>query len=407
MTDSKPILGGPLKGIKIVDITATLMGPYSTQIMADMGAEVIKIESPAGDIMRYVGKNGAIGMGGIHININRGKELMCLDLKQPEAREVVRRLIKEADVFIHSMRPKAIERMGFGYEAVRELKNDIVYIGAYGFGAEGPYGDEPAYDDLIQGFCGLADIAKHMVGEPRLFPTLIADKTCGLTLAYAMLGAIVHRLRTGEGQKVEVPMFESMVQFMMIEHLGDRTFGENEPIGYARALSQLRRPHRTTDGFICVLPYHDKNWRDFFMIVGRPDLAVDPRFTSQAQRSLNYEVLYGMLGEFIATQSSEFWMEKLGEKSIPVGPVVKLEDLPKDPHLVAVDLFQQIDHPDVGEITAIRSPINYSASPTRMGKPAGLVGADTTRILKSVGFSDAEVAEMLAKKAAIQAKAAV
>lgn len=402
MTETSPVLGGPLKGIRIIDLTATLMGPFAMQIMADMGAEVIKIETPAGDIMRFVGKNGDRGMGAIHINVNRGKDLISLDLKQPAARDVVRRLIRSADVFMHTMRPKAIERLGFGYDDVRALNSDIVYCGAYGFGADGPYGDDPAYDDLIQGLCGFAAIARRLAGEPRFFPTLIADKVCGLTLAYALLGALMHKQRTGEGQKVEVPMLEAMVQFGMIEHLGDRTFGENEPFGYARALSQLRRPHRTLDGYVCALPYHDKNWRDFFTIVGHPDLATDQRFSSQSARSLNYEVLYRMLGEFLAEKPTAYWLEKLRAANIPVGPVVALEDLPDDPHIKHVGLFQQVDHPDVGPITTVRSPIGYSASPVRMGKPAGFIGADTTKVLLDCGYSQAEIDQLLDKKAVIQ-----
>ena len=202
------------------------------------------------------------------------------------------RLIRGADVFVHAMRPKAIERLGFGYESVLAVKKDIVYCGAYGYGADGPYADDPAYDDLIQGLCGITDLASHMVGEPRFFPTVIADKVCGLTLAYSVLAALLHRQRTGEGQQVEVPMLESMVQFVMIEHLGDRTFGPDEDVGYARVLSQLRKPHRTVDGYVCALPYHDKNWRNFFLIVERPDLVTDSRFSSHNARSQNYEVLY-------------------------------------------------------------------------------------------------------------------
>jgi crotonobetainyl-CoA:carnitine CoA-transferase CaiB-like acyl-CoA transferase len=402
MTETTPVRGGPLQGIRIVDLTAVIMGPYATQIMADMGAEVIKVESPDGDIMRYVGRHGDHGMGPIHLNLNRGKNLVTLDLKKQEARDVLMRLIGGADAFVHAMRPQAIERLGFGYEQVRAVKNDIVYCGAYGFAADGPYGDDPAYDDLIQGLCGIADLASHMVGEPRFFPTLIADKVCGLTLAYALLAALLHRQRTGEGQQVEVPMFESMVQFVMIEHLGDRTFGPDGPMGYARVLSQLRRPHRTQDGYVCALPYHDKNWRDFFLIVERPDLAADERFSSHNARSRNYEVLYKMLGDFIATQPTAFWLERLRAASIPVAPVIGLNAMFDDPHLKAVDMFQTVEHPDKGPITAIRSPIGFSATPARMGKPAGPKGADSTAVLERAGFAKAEIDRLIEQKAVMQ-----
>lgn len=395
---------GPLQGLKIIDLTAVIMGPYATHILSDFGADVIKVEAPAGDIMRYVGKNGAEGMGPIHLNINRGKKLITLDLKKPEARDVLRTLIKGADAFVHNMRPKAIERLGFGYEDVKAIQEDIVYCGGYGYGEGGAYSDDPAYDDLIQGLCGVADLGKHLAGEPRFFPTLIADKVCGLTLAYSLLAALMYRARSGKGQQVEVPMFEAMVEFLMVEHLGNRTFGPNEDVGYSRVMSQLRRPHRTQDGFVCALPYHDKNWRDFFTIVGRPDLADDPRFNSQANRSANYEVLYAMLGDFIAEQTTDYWIRTLKASNIPVAPVVALEDLFENPHLKDVGLFQQIDHPSAGEITAIRPPIGFSATPARMGRPAGPVGADTVEVLLEAGYSQGDVDQLLAVAAVHQAK---
>ena len=403
MTNTSATRRGPLHGIRIIDLTAVIMGPYATQVMADFGAEVIKIESPNGDIMRFVGKHGERGMGPIHLTLNRGKSLVALDLKEPEALGVIKKLIESADAFVHAMRPKAIERLGLGYGAVCEIKKDIVYCGAYGAAADGPYGDDPAYDDLIQGLCGIADLGARLAGEPRFFPTVIADKVCGLTLAYSLLAALMHRQRTGEGQQVEVPMFESMVQFLMVEHLGDRTFGPNEEVGYARVLSQLRKPHRTLDGYVCALPYHDKNWRDFFLLVERPDLANDPRFTSHNARSRNYQALYGLLGELMAERTSAYWLEKLRAKSIPVAPMNQLADVLDDPHLRQVRLFESVQHPDFGEIMAIRSPIGFSATPTSMGKPAGAIGADSIRVLESFGYTNAEIAGLIERKAVIQA----
>ena len=401
MNDDLPKRGGPLQGIRIIDLTAVIMGPYATQIMADFGADVIKVESPEGDIMRYVGKHGDHGMGPIHLTLNRGKHMVTLDLKKPAARNVLTKLIGGADAFVHAMRPKAIERLGFGYEAVRAIKPDIVYCGAYGYSAEGPYGDDPAYDDLIQGMCGLADLASHLAGEPRFFPTLIADKVCGQTLAYALLAALLHRERTGEGQQVEVPMLESMVQFVMIEHLFNRTFGEDEDVGYIRALSQLRKPHRTQDGHVCALPYHDKNWRDFFAIVERPDLTSDIRFATHSARSENYGVLYKMLGEFIAERPTAFWLERLKAAHIPVAPVTLLADLFHDPHLKSVGLFQTVQHPEKGPITAIRSAVNFSASPASIGKGAGAMGTDTMAVLEGCGFARNEIDQMIADKAVV------
>lgn len=402
MTSAATLSHGPLHGLRIVDLTAVIMGPYAMQIMADLGAEVIKIESPEGDIMRYVGKHGDVGMGPIHLNLNRGKRLVTLDLKKPEARQVLLSIIGRADAFVHALRPKAIARLGLDYDSVRAVKPDIVYAGAYGYTADGPYGDDPAYDDLIQGLCGLASIASNLAGEPRFFPTTIADKVCGLALAYALLAALLHQQRTGQGQQVEVPMLETMVQFLMVEHLGNRTFGPDEEMGYARVLSQLRKPHRTLDGYVCALPYHDKNWRDFFVIVGRPDLAEDPRFSSHSARSANYEVLYAMLAEFLALQKTGYWIEKLRAAHIPVAPVLGLTDLFEDPHLKAGGLFQPVQHPTFGPITTLRSPITFSQTPAAIGKPADVVGADSTRVLQELGYSAAEIDGLIQSGALVQ-----
>lgn len=395
---------GPLKGLKIVDLTAVVMGPYATQILSDLGAEVIKVESPAGDIMRFVGKNGDKGMGPIHLNVNRGKKIVSLDLKRPEALAVLHDLIRDADVFVHAMRPKAAARLKIGYDDLRALNPGLIYCGAYGFSADGPYAEKPAYDDIIQGYSGFAALGTYLAGEPRFVPTIINDKICSLVLTYSILAAAYHRQATGEGQAIEVPMFESSVQFMLVEHLGDRTFGPEEPAGYARVLSQLRKPHRTQDGYLCVLPYHDKNWADFFRIVGRPELIEDARFSSHAARSANYEVLYSMLADFMAERPSAFWLETLAENNIPVAPVQDLDDLFDDAHLNAVNFFAEVDHPDSGRILATRQSVSFSATPPRIGGPAGRQGAHTVEVLKSLGYDDARIAKLLADGSVQQAE---
>lgn len=393
---------GPLSGIRIIDMTAVVMGPYAMQIMADYGAEVIKIEGPDGDIMRYAHMHGDKGMGPVHIALNRGKRLVNLDLKKPEARDVLRKMLASADAFVHALRPQAIERLGFGYEEVRKINPNIVYVGGYGFAADGPYGDQPAYDDMIQGICGIASIASHMVGEPRYFPTIVADKVSGLTIAHALLAALLHKQRTGEGQKVEVPMFETMVSFLMVEHLCDRTFGADHSTGYSRVLSQVRRPHKTSDGYIGVLPYNDKHWRSFFAAVGSPELAKDPRFATYHARSSNYETLYSTLREFIVKQPTAYWLEKLREAQIPAAPILSMDALFEDEHLSAVGLFREVEHPEFGKITAVRQPVNFSQSPARMGRPAGKLGADTTEVLQDFGYSAEEIEKLKASGAAIQ-----
>jgi crotonobetainyl-CoA:carnitine CoA-transferase CaiB-like acyl-CoA transferase len=321
-------MAGPLTGIRILDLTSVVMGPYAMQILGDMGADIIKIESPEGDIMRHMGQGREPAMGPIHLAVNRSKRSLVLDLQQTSARDALKRLMATADVFVHTMRPAAIDRLGLSYEIVRECKPDIVYCGAYGYGKDGPYASMPAYDDMIQGMSGLCALNAHLAGEPRFTPTIVGDKVAGLTMAYAILGALMHRLRTGEGQFVEVPMFETLVSFMMIEHLWDRVRDpEHGQAGYPRVLSQLRKPHRTQDGYLCVLPYTDRNWRDFFDLAQRSDLAQDPRYATANGRSLNYETLYATLGDIMATRTCDEWQTDLARLSIPVARVNSLEDL--------------------------------------------------------------------------------
>ena len=392
---SKSEATGPLKGLKIVDLTAVVMGPYATQILSDFGADVIKVESPAGDIMRFVGKHGDQGMGPVHLNINRGKRIVSLDLKTDGAKQVLKDMLKDADVVIHAMRPQAAERLGIDFESIRKINPSIIYCGAYGFSADGPYAAQPAYDDVIQGYAGYAALGGRLAGKPMFIPTIIADKLCSLVITYSVLAAAYHRLATGEGQKIEVPMFEASVQFMLVEHIGDRTFGPDEPAGYARVLSDLRKPHATKDGYLCVLPYHDKNWRDFFTIVGRPELIEDPRFRNHAARSENYEVLYTMLSDFMAQYPSSFWLKELDAHNIPVAPVKDLDDLFEDEHLNAVNFFQTVDHPTSGPILAARQPVNFSATPAQVGKPAGKRGADTVAVLRELGYGEDRIRTLL------------
>lgn len=383
---------GALSGIKVIDLTSVVMGPYATQIMGDMGAEVIKVESPEGDIMRHMGVGRSKAMGPIHLAVNRNKKSLMLDLRQEAARSALLRVIADADVFVHAMRPAAIERLGLGYEQVRKANPRIVYCGAYGFGKGGPYADDPAYDDMIQGVSGLCSVNAQLAGEPRFTPTIIGDKVAGLTIAYSILGALFHKFRTGEGQSIEVPMFEALTSFMMIEHMWMRTFDpQNGAAGYPRVLSQLRKPHKTKDGYLCVLPYTDKNWEDFFALTGRGDIAADPRYTTANQRSQNYETLYKILGDILTERTSLQWIEQLKPLSIPVAPVNTLEDLFSDPHLSAVGMFFQQMHPSEGELTQVRPPVNFEKTPNTVRSLAPRLGEHSYEILAAAGLSDAEI----------------
>lgn len=388
---------GPLNGVRIVDLTSVVMGPYATQIFGDMGADVIKVESPEGDIMRHMGVGRSKAMGPIHLNLNRNKRSLMLDLHQPAAREALLRVVKGADVFVHAMRPAAIDRLGLGYSAVKEYKPDIIYCGAYGFGKGGAYADDPAYDDMIQGVSGMAALNTQLAGEPRFTPTILGDKVAGLTIAYSVIAALLHKFRTGEGQSLEVPMFESLTSFMLIEHMGERTFDREKGVpGYPRVLSQLRKPHRTKDGYLCVLPYTNKNWQDFFLLAERADLASDPRYATPNTRSQNYETLYQSLGDIMTQRTNEEWLGLLRPLSIPVAPVNSLEDLFTDPHLAAVEMFVQRTHPSEGELTQVRPPVNFSKTPSEVRRLAPHIGQDSADVLAEAGLSAFEI-EALAK----------
>lgn len=388
---------GPLSGIKIVDLTSVVMGPYATQIFGDMGADVIKVESPEGDIMRHMGVGRSETMGPIHLSVNRNKRSLMLDLRMPAAREALLRVLADADVFVHAMRPAAIERLGLDYPRIKEVNPGIVYCGAYGFGKGGPYAEDPAYDDMIQGVSGLCALNAHLAGEPRFTPTIIGDKVAGLTIAYSILGALFHKLRSGEGQSIEVPMFESLASFMLIEHLWERAFDpEHGSAGYPRVLSQLRKPHRTKDGYLCVLPYTDKNWQDFFTLADRTDLAADPRYSTANNRSRNYETLYKVLGDIMAERTSGEWLSQLRPLSIPVAPVNSLEDLFSDPHLAAVGMFFQKTHPSEGVLTQVRPPVNFDKTPSEVRRLAPRLGEHSREVLAAAGMSDSEIAALAA-----------
>jgi crotonobetainyl-CoA:carnitine CoA-transferase CaiB-like acyl-CoA transferase len=393
---------GPLTGYKILDLTSVVMGPYATQNLGDLGADVIKVESPDGDIMRHMGAAKRPAMGPIHWALNRNKRSLVLDLKKPAAREALLRLARNADVFVHSMRPDAIERLGLGYVALKAVRSDIVYCGAYGYGKSGPYALEPAYDDMIQGMCGVAALNEQLAGEPRFTPTIIGDKVSGLFITYSVMAALLHRARTGEGQSIEVPMFESMVSFLLAEHMWERTFDrEHGAVGYPRVMSQLRKPHRTTDGYVCVLPYTDRNWKDFFQLAERPDLAADPRYFSATSRSSNYEPLYAELGKIVAGNSNAYWLVECSKLSIPVAPVNRLEDLFTDPHLSAVEMFADYEHPDFGNVTQIKFPVTFSQGPNEVRRLAPMLGEHSEEILSESGFSKDEISQLRASGAAI------
>lgn len=388
----------PLQGIRILDLTSVIMGPFATHILADLGADVIKVESPAGDLMRQYPPNRSPGMGGSFLQLNRNKRGLMLDLKRPEALAAFKRLIATTDVFLHAMRPRAIAKLGLTYEALRPLNPDMIYCGAYGFGVDGRYRDKAAYDDLIQAGAGFAALTQRIHGEPLYAPTVICDKLAGQAIAYAVLAALFHRQRGGGGQAVEVPMFETAIDYLTPEHYGGAAF---EPpagrFGFPRTLSKYRRPYRTADGYACILPYSDRNWRAFFDFIGQPALKDDPRFVTLGERTRHIDILYQLITEQAAKHSTADWVAFCDEASIPCMPVMDFDDLYDDPHVRDVGLFSVVDHPTEGAYRAIRRPVNFSKVPFKIRHHAPRLGEHTRQLLAEAGVSEAEIEAALAK----------
>lgn len=356
-----------LEGIRIVDLTSIVFGPYCTQTLADMGADVIKVEPPTGDLFRIAGRPPKTPlMGACHMTLNRGKRSIVLDLKDEADAATMRALIAGADVFIHNVRGKAIERLGFGYAAMKALKPDLVYVHCVGFGSDGPYADLQAYDDVIQAATGTATLLPRVDGNPapRYLPSLIADKVAGLHGVYAVLAAIIHRLRTGEGQQVEVPMFEAFTQFMLEEHLFGAVFEPpTGPVGYARQIDPDRQPFSTSDGHIAIVPYTEATVALALELVGRGDLLADPRLNTPQGRMQNISLAYAALREATPSRSTSAWLEVFHAHGIPAMAVRDLADIKDDPHLKAVDFFRRREHPSEGAYVQMRPPVTFGALP--------------------------------------------
>ena len=422
--------GSALAGIRIVDLTSVIFGPYCTQILADYGADVIKIESPEGDTTRWTGPALDHGRAAIFLAANRNKRSVVLDLKQPAAREALLALVDTADVFVHSVRPQKLEKLGLGPAALTARNPRLIYVGLHGFGADGPYAGQPAYDDIIQGLSGVADLMDRQTGTPRYFPTIAADKSCGQVAAHAVLAALFQRERTGRGQCVEVPMFESMSAFMLVEHFYGRhlaTRDENahapahpdvtatagnagrapaaapdnpaHSAGYPRLLTPWRRPQRTADGHVCLLPYTTAHWRLFFEHAGRPDLAADPRFQDIASRTRHIAELYELANEIIAGHDTAYWLDLCQRLEIPAAPVNRLEDMEHDPHLKAVDLFPTVHDEDGNSCRLVRNPVRLADSQVPLRMPPAL-GAHTVQVLEEAGLTPETITRLLDSGAA-------
>ena len=377
---------GPLSGLRVVDLTAMVFGPYCTQIMADMGADVIKIEPPAGDNTRHISVGPEPGMSGVFVNVNRGKRSVVLDLRSEAGTTALRSLIATSDIFIHSMRASAIARLGFSYEDVAAIKPSIIYTNCYGYGRRGPDANLTAYDDTIQAECGLPVVQQMLTGEANYVGSIVADKVAALTAIYATTMALFHRERTGEGQEVEVSMFETMASFMLVEHANGAMFSPPlGPAGYPRAVAPNRRPYRTRDGYISALVYNDKQWTAFVEAV-QPDWASDPQYATLELRARQIDTVYALLGETFRTRTTDEWLGLLRSLDIPAAPLRTLDDLFANPHLDAVGFFETVDTPN-GPVRFPGIPTGFSQTPGRVGGPAPRLGAHTREVLAELGLA--------------------
>ena len=393
---------GPLHGIRIIDLTTVLMGPFAAQALGDMGADVIKVEAPQGDLVRQIGPGRHEDMGPIFLNTNRNKRSVVVDLKNPAGLNVLRRLLANADVLMYNVRPQAMARLGLDYESVSAINPRLVYAGVFGFGQDGPYAARPAYDDLIQGASTLAHlIARAGGGEPRYVPTAMADRIVGQTAVGGILASLLARERTGRGDRVDVPMFETMVGFVLGDHLGGLTF--EPPLdegGYARQLSPQRRPYRTSDGYICALVYNDKQWEGFLRAIGRESLSrEDERFATFANRSRNIDYVYGVLADIFLERTTAQWMSLLEEADVPFMPMHDLKSVLHDPHLEATGFFSLEEHPTEGTIRTMRMPMTWTHNTPDAARPAPRHGEHTLEVLREAGFDAAEIEQLLASAA--------
>jgi crotonobetainyl-CoA:carnitine CoA-transferase CaiB-like acyl-CoA transferase len=386
-----------LEGFRILDLTAVILGPYCTQIFGDLGAEVIKIEPPEGDSMRPVAPV-ADGISAIFANNNRNKRSVMLDLKSEAGKAALRKLIPTADAFVHNMRQEALDKLGFTFKAVQAINPNIVYAAAVGYGRHGRYAGKPAYDDVIQAASGFAGLFQMRDGSPLYAPTIAADKVSGLHLAYAVLAALLYRQRTGKQPGyLEVPMYELMAAFSLSEHLSAATFDEKGTIGYVRVISPSRKPYRTSDGWVGVLPYSAPNWRKVLAEIGRSDVAETAWFNNATERSSRIDELYDILAEAMTARSTADWLATFERLDVPASRVRLPKDLLECPHLADVNFFDANFVGDTPVVRTLRQAVNAEDLPPGPDLPPPKLGADTEAVLRQAGMSAEEIARVLPK----------
>jgi crotonobetainyl-CoA:carnitine CoA-transferase CaiB-like acyl-CoA transferase len=379
-------MSGPLTGVRVIDLTSVVMGPYATQILGDMGADVIKVEAPEGDVFRQFAPFRHRGMSAAFLNLNRNKRSIVLDLKCDEERQALRQLIATADVFITTVRPQSMRKLGLDYPSLCDTNPRLIYCGAYGFSEDGPYAGRPAFDDIIQAMCGVAALeGRHHTDGPKYVKTIFADKTVGAVMAYSVAMALYERERSGCGQAIEVPMFETMVSYTLIEHLAGETFCPPlGGMGYERILSPNRKPYRTKDGYLSLLPYTTSQWVRFFETVGRPQLTTDRRVTDPPTRGEHIDELYQIVAEIISQRTTAEWIDLLKDADIPMAAVLTPEDLLDDKHLQQTGFFERCAHPSEGEIRQLGIPVHFSRTPGAVRRLAPRLDEHREEILRAL-----------------------
>jgi len=389
-------MAGPLEGVKILELTAVVLGPWACQILADMGAEVIKVEPPYGDSNRSLGASRNPGMAALYLTCNRNKLSIVLDLKQPAARDAVLKIAADCDIVIHNNRPQVMTKLGLEYNDFKAVNDKIIYCGTYGYGKDGPYGEKGALDDSIQAISGIAWLTNMVLGEPRYLPTVVCDKTTALNVVYAVTAALYSREKTGEGQEIEVPMFESMVYYNMAEHLWGQTFDPAiGTAGYKRLMSYHRKPYKTKDGYIAILPYLDAHWQKFCEMSGRVDLLDDKRFTTLADRVANIDDTYEETGKTMVTRTTQEWLDLFGATSVPTNAVNTLDGILEDPHLQEVGFWQELDHPTEGKLRMTRFPVNFSGTPAENKRHQPRLGEHSAEVLAEAGIEQSDIDAMI------------